>query len=289
MKTGMKILLVSRKATQCGVADYGKRLFSILRDYFDITNAEITTEEDFNLAYNTVKPDIVLYNYYCTTLPFITDTLLADKRSSKHVVIYHESAVNFTPDRKIETLPRPIYKIDLPPFSENEVPVIGSFGFGFANKNFIGIVDAVKKEYDEAIIRLNIPFAEFGDSNGDQARAEAAKIRSAVKGTHIHIEIDHKFLSPEELIYSLSRNDINLFLYDQMQGRGYSSSIDYALSAGRPIGISSSYMFRHLPSYLQLEKSSIKELITKGFPQEVMEANSHEKLVETYKQLFNDL
>lgn len=289
MRTGMRILFVSRKATQCGVADYGKRLFSILKDHFDIINAEITTSEDFNKAYSDTKPDVVLYNYYCTTLPFITDALLSDKRDSKHVVIYHESGVNFTPDKKIDTLPRPIYNVQLPPFWVNEVPVIGSFGFGFANKNFVGIAEAVKKEYDEAIIRLNIPFAEFGDSNGDQAKSEAAKIRDAVKGTKIKVEINHEFLSPEALIYSLSRNDINLFLYTQMHGRGYSSSIDYALAAGRPIGISNSYMFRHLPSYLHLENSSIKELISKGFPQEVMDANSHEKLIETYKQLLNDL
>lgn len=39
---------------------------------------------------------------------------------------------------------------------------------------------------------------------------------------------------------------INLFLYDTMPGRGISSTIDFALSTNTPIGISDSYMFRHI-------------------------------------------
>ena len=57
-------------------------------------------------------------------------------------------------------------------------------------------------------------------------------------GKDIRLIIDHNFLKPQELVEFLSHSDINLFLYDPHQTRSLSGSIDYALSARRPIGIS---------------------------------------------------
>jgi hypothetical protein len=48
-------------------------------------------------------------------------------------------------------------------------------------------------------------------------------------------------------------------MYDKMTGRGISSVIDYALSVKRPLGISDSYMFRHIYSdEICLYKNDVK-------------------------------
>ena len=58
--------------------------------------------------------------------------------------------------------------------------------------------------------------------------------------------IIHDFLDDNDILYFLSKNTINVFLYDYMHGRGISSTIDFALSVDTPLAISDSYMFRHI-------------------------------------------
>jgi hypothetical protein len=96
----------------------------------------------------------------------------------------------------------------------------------------------------------------------------------------------HDFLSDYDLLAMLAGNDINLFLYKDSHGRGISSATDYALSCGRPIGISSSEMFRHLPREICLDNHSIKELIAQGIQplQKTYADNSNKILIEKLKQ-----
>jgi hypothetical protein len=68
-----------------------------------------------------------------------------------------------------------------------------------------------------------------------------------------------------QLLDWLNSNTINIFLYDTMFGRGCASTIDYALSVQRPIGISDSYMFRHIYSDdICVYKTPIKDIIENG-------------------------
>jgi hypothetical protein len=41
---------------------------------------------------------------------------------------------------------------------------------------------------------------------------------------------------------------MNIFLYDKLNGRSISSTIDYALSVKKPLAISDSCMFKHIYS-----------------------------------------
>lgn len=277
MKIGMKILFISRKAKQCGVADYGLRLFAILHPHFDITYREVDNAEDCNAE----GFDTVLYNYHYATLPFIKDDML--NKSKRHIAIYHEAHLHFTPDAVIDTSIRPLFEWDLPSLSVNPIPVIGSFGFGFPDKNFPRIAEEVSVQFDKAVIRLNIPFAEYGDRDGQLARREAARCAEILQGTKIRLEVDHTYLSQQDLLIFLRSNDINLFLYKQSHGRGISSAIDYALSAYRPIGVSNSEMFRHLPSGVCIDSTQIKELnMQQLLP--MYEEHSNKRLIEKYKQ-----
>ena len=258
----MNALFVSEKGKKCGVGDYGERLFDCLK-----LSKKINFKESNTINIDNI--DVVLYNYHNATLPHITDSYLNDKRHIKHIVLFHESSILFTPDKVIDVcnVPRPIIYNNNHNFKANGKITIGSFGFGFPNKNFPKIAQLVKEQFDVAIIKLNIPFATYGDYDGSLAKNEIEKIKQILLGTNIELEVNHDYLNKNEVVEFLSKNDINLFLFDEMNNRGLSSSLDYALESNRPIGLSKSYMFRHfknVSSSIFVDELSINDIIVKG-------------------------
>lgn len=269
----MKILFINHSSERCGVADYGRRLFDILKPHMDITAANEEQE-----GY-----DVILYNYHYATLPVIR------KMNVPQIALFHEAHLNFQFDKVIavQDLPRPLFENIRFNRDENYIPIISSFGFGFSNKGYTRICQMVKEQFTEATVRLNIPFAEFGDNDGGSAMNEVNKCREILQGTKINLETCHQFWSHLHMLLFLYESDINLFLYEPSHGRGISSTIDYALSAKRPIGISDSEMFRHLPREIVVDNISIPDLIKKGIEplKKVYEDNSNEKLVAKIKEL----
>lgn len=281
-----KVLFITRKGSNCGVSDYGLRLFNILKNHFDITLAEVQDQAQADEVYNRVAPDIVLYNYHYATLPFITNDFIVDKRA-KHIAIFHEAHMNFTPNETVDTLIRPLFEnFAVQITNRSSAPVIGSFGFGFPNKDFSRVARLVSKEFGTATLRLNIPFAEYGDKQGDLARARAEEVRAIVH-PGITVEVSHDYKTHYDLLSWLHHNDLNLFLYMPSEGRGISSATDYALSVKKPIGVSSSEMFRHLPTCVCVDNFSLKELIERGVEplKEVYEMHSNENLIKKYKDI----
>ena len=159
----------------------------------------------------------------------------------------------------------------IPPYKNNfeapEVPTIGSFGFGTPKKGFEKIVQLVQREFNEAIIRFNIPFADFGDKDGVGAKEIAKRCNALVNKSGIKLYISHDFLDHGEILDFLAKNTINVFLYEDANGRGLSSVIDSALAVQRPIAISESSMFRHItdasPS-ICVTKNNLKTIIENG-------------------------
>lgn len=280
----IKALFISRKSERCGVADYGKRVYDIIKRsaVLDITFREVTELSECSAA----GFDVVLYNYHYATLPFINNL----DRSVKHIAIFHEAHLNFSPDAVIDTSIRPLYEF-IPDENINDYPVIGSFGFGFADKDFPRIAQLVAEQFEQATIKVNIPFAEFGDSDGANAQNEVEKMRGVLAGSNIKLEASHVYLNTQEMIAWLARNDLNLFLYKPSHGRGLSSAIDYALSARRPIGVSSSEMFRHLPASICVDNISLPELIKQGIEPlgPVYQQHSNENLIQRYEKVITDL
>jgi SAM-dependent methyltransferase len=137
----------------------------------------------------------------------------------------------------------PTYKNQLP---EPELFTVGSFGFATPNKGFHLLIDRVQAEMDEAVIRLNIPFASFGDADGNNARAIAQQCKEKIHKKGIQLQVTHDFLDDAALLEFLSGNSINVFLYEGGVGRGLSSVLDYALAVHRPIAVSDNPMFRHV-------------------------------------------
>lgn len=148
------------------------------------------------------------------------------------------------------------------------VPIIGSFGFATANKGFEELVKTVQREFDEALIRINMPSAYFGDREGNNAKKIAENCKSLITKKGIKLEITHEFLEGEKVLDFLDGNDLNAFFYEDKNGRGISSAVDNALAVKKPIAISNCPMFRHIlntnPS-ICIEKLTLKEILKNGF------------------------
>lgn len=279
-----KIKFISRNTLSCGVADYGRRLNEILKK----SKHEIDFEQVDGLTYSLEGYDLALYNYHVSTLPFLQGNLTP---AIPHVAIHHEGGVQFNASAVIDvdttkegfTLLRPLFEGIEFNQVKNEVPVIGSFGFGFSNKGFPKLAQLVKNQFKKAKIRVNIPFATFGDASGSMALNEVAKMRSILEGTEIELHATHEFYSHEEMLQILSESDINIFPYDELHGRTLSSTIDFALSARKPIGITNSYMFRHIyKESIDVDKTPINEIIKNGALNDLTEFHSNKNLVDKF-------
>lgn len=273
----MRILFLNHSAERCGVADYGRRLYDILERKF------VITELPFD------KSDVVLYNYHHATIS--TDMVNDIKKGYpelRHIALYHEGPIDVEFDKviKVSNLPRPLFNVEHEQFP-HPIPVIGSFGFGFGNKGYTRIAQLVKEQYDKAILRLHIPSAEFGDNDGVQAASEIQKVTDILGRSGIELQVSTNFMPHDAMLRWLSANDLNLFLYDDMPGRGLSSTIDYALSVKRPIGISNSCMFRHIyKPEIDANLNSLQSIIDRGIEplREAYEQNSNQKLIEYFER-----
>ena len=272
----MTVLFLTHKEKVCGVYQYGYRLFKALEKCENIKYIyrEIISCEQYEKIVQEYQYDGIIYNFHTSTMGWLNKDNI--QRRGKNIVISHECPCDFadiliTVDASSEesgnicNIPRPLFNVDLCVLnseSENSVarefigvgqetkkivPIIGSFGFGFANKGFDKIVQIVNEQYSRAIIKIVMP-GYFGDSNSHMAKSIGDYCRSFNKKEGIKVMIIHDFLDDIDILKFLRSNTINLFLYDYMHGRGNSSVIDYALSVCRPIGISNSYMFKHIYS-----------------------------------------
>ena len=100
--------------------------------------------------------------------------------------------------------------------------------------------------------------------------------------------ITNEFFSEEEILFFLHSNTMNIFLYDTMTGKGISSVIDYALSVKKPIGISDSYMFRHIyTDEICLYKRTIADCMAAApaHLHRFLEEYSHNNLIKTFRNI----
>lgn len=174
------------------------------------------------------------------------------------------------------------------------VPIIGSFGFATPNKGFEKLVLKVEEEFDEAIIRINMPSADFGDVDGNKARQIAENCKNIITKKGITLQITHDFLGDKKLAEFLAGNTVNAFFYTDKTGRGISSAIDKALGAKKPIVVSDCPMFRHIlntkPSVC-IDDLSIKQVIKNGFSplKPFVEEWNNENLIWEYERILDTI
>jgi len=311
----MKVLFFNHTKQQCGVYQYGKRLYDIIKktDGINYIYIELDNINDYIQSILNNAPDIhcIIYNYHSSTMSWLNESTI--QRKVKNIGIPHESPEHLFDiicniDPTIQetnnkfSIPRPIYEnIDemlenytpsIPSikefieYSEKDVPIFGSFGFGFLNKGFDKIVKIINEQFDAAIIKFVIPGAYF-DPNSENTPYIMKKLCEQIaRKPNIKLIITHEFFSTEDILLFLKSNTMNIFLYDNMYGRGNSSTIDYALSVKKPIGISDSYMFRNIYSdEICLYKNSIDVCMKNSikYSEKFLDEYSHNNLIYKFK------
>lgn len=281
-----KVLFINNIDQQCGVYQFGKNVAKAIQksQKYNIIYKECSDSKEFNIILKEIKPSCVIYNYHPSTLHWARRN--AFWVTIPQVAMIHEvyqqvadAANDFVFDYHIGPDPTLLLKNPIvfktgriiPEYSNSfklpEIPTIGSFGFGTNGKGFEKIIQLVQNEFDNAIIRLNIPFASIGDPNGIIAKKIASECQNIVTKEGIKLQISHDFLDENALLDFIAQNTINVFMYDKNNKRGISSVIEYALAVDRPIAISDSEMFRHLfdaPKSIVLPQTSLKEIISNG-------------------------
>jgi hypothetical protein len=166
--------------------------------------------------------------------------------------------------RKVFAFPRPLDEYRGPlSTKENEIPIIGSFGFATKGKGFEHVVEAVNKEFDKAIVRINIPHGSYVDASHQYAKALAEKC-TAIAKEGITVQVTHDFMSKDALIYWCSENTLNCFLYDRSMP-GLAATTDQAITSEKPLAVSDNETFRHITKFMRPYPSQpLKESISKS-------------------------
>jgi len=298
------ILFINSVQKNCGCHDYGERTFRILENSvpYNFIYKEPNNLEEYNALKEGIKPEAVIHNYHPLTMAWLPPFEPTSK--TVNMLLHHEGTeLNLKPDYWLyvdslhsETgnkfaIPRPLVEWSLHWKPINIIPVISSFGMGFGNKNYGLITKTVNEQFDEAILRFHIPRAYYGDRNGESTAGILPGIYNEMQNPNIHLEITHDFLSEDELLQWLAESSLNVFLYEQMEGRGLSSVIDYALSVDVPIAINDSAMFRHIQNPISnVANNSLKYIIAAGTDhlKVYKQKWSNENFLRKYESILNE-
>jgi hypothetical protein len=194
-------------------------------------------------------------------------------------------------NKRVFPFPRPLEKIsNIPPYVEKEVPVIGSFGFATRGKGFQHVVDAVNREFENAVVRINIPFGDFVPDSEKYAQYLAGLCRERAK-RGIDVLVTHEYMSKEQLINWCAKNTLNCFLYDRNMP-GLAATTDQAIVAGRPLAVSQNETFRHILQYLPpYPQWSLKESIERSpeLINKMLAEWSPENFAKRFSEVLNQL
>jgi len=287
----MRVLLVNTNSKQCGIYQFGYNIGKVLTNFTSNTNEYFYEEpgnlEDFQLALNRTKADIVVINYVPGLMSYVHNHVPCPAKI--YINIIHEpgqfqhlkSSCNpyyfshgFYANTTLKEepgffpLPRLIPPLNAVEYVNKDVPKIGAFGFGFLSRGWLQTIDRVQDEFDTADICFHMPFNSVVDLDGKTHALNTEKLcNEKTLKPGITLKITHDFLSTSQVVEWLGQNTVNLFLYQEKNKIGISSSVDFALSARRPIGISSSPMFDHLldvKHLICLDSNKIQDIIDRG-------------------------
>ncbi len=288
----MKVLIVNHTERACGVQQFGRRIANLAMesDNVEYTYLETDDPKEFIKVRDAFQPDVIIYNWYVLTMPWLEEKMVTGYKG-KHYFIFHDGFVRdgyydgflffgagekdtpeFNTDvtfrriplEKAHVLPRPLLEYRNT-FEKNEIPHIGSFGFGSWTKGFDRITTDVNLKFEKAVLNLHMPFARFGDEFGVETLKIADLCRSLNVNPNIELNITHDLLDEGDVLDFLAKNDINLFYYTALN-EGLSSVLDYALSVDRPIGLTNDMMFRHVANddIVVSPTNTIVDIMNKG-------------------------
>lgn len=301
------VLFVNHKVANCGIYQFGKRLYEQVKNSEEVKYSylEVESEAEVKAIFNN-PPKHIIFNWNPTTMPFLTEDMVVANKASKHYFIFHDAHYvrkNYdkyfffgdydignkaVPQTKSILFPRPLFQYN-GEYPVNEILTVGSFGFGFWQKGYQILVKRVHQECKKAVINLHMPYSYYGDRDMVQTNEVIATCKKLNNNPDIKLNITQSFLTNQEILEFLAKNDINMFLYSE-NGEGISSATDYALSVNRPIMITNCQMFRHFKkNEICAECNSIQSVCERGLEplKEVREKWSADKLVEQMDGFFS--
>ncbi len=275
----MKGLFINNFKSQDSIYESGIMVFNALKlsGKYQLDYVEVSAEKnDIPKGYN-----FYFFNYHPSTMQWFDTSCIKNIAGFKVTMVleilpgdpfvlcpdnHFDAYVVLDPtikhkNKKVFAFPRPLEKINFTPqYQPNKIPVIGTFGFATKGKGFQHVVEAVNKEFDEAIIKINIPFGNFVPDSENYANFLAKTcIEKSKPG--IEVVVTHDYMNKDELIKWCAANTLNCFLYDRNMP-GLAATTDQAIIANRPISISENDTFRHVIAYLpSYPKWSLKQSI----------------------------
>jgi glycosyltransferase involved in cell wall biosynthesis len=308
-------LFLNTAKANCSIYESGKMVFEslVLSKEYEIDYLEI----DENSRDIPNKYDFYAFNYHHATmgwlntnslslLPGVKITFVLETLTNNPFVLCPENdfdaycALDPTmnlKDKRVYAFPRPLEVVEsINPYQESEIPIIGSFGFGTPGKGFELVVDAVNKEFDKAIIKLNIPSSTYADDacwplHKRRYIDYLSELCQRVAKPGVEVVVTNNFMTKPELIEWCSQNTLNCFLYNRNQP-GLSATTDQAISSGRPLAVSNNETFRHIHSYIKpYPFQKLKESIISSQPQVLkMQNDWHpENFAKKFEKVLEDL
>ena len=276
----LKGLFLNTKEEICSIYESGKMCFNCLvqSNLYTLDYVEISKENRIiNLDY-----DFYIFNYhfdkmkwmdteYIKKIPGFKSTIVLEMSQNSpfdcvspnifDAYIVLDPTCNH-PNKNVYSFPRPLesYAIESPDDIHTNIPIIGTFGLSYSDKGFDEVIKAVNEEFEEAIVKINVPISSNSLLQSKVDFLENIKSIKIKKG--IILEITNNYFSKKELIDWCSLNTLNVFLYNRRIGNGLSATTDQAISSGRPLAISTNPTFRHIHTYIKpYPYQSLKESI----------------------------
>ena len=285
----MNVFIINNSAQNCGVYQYGKRFGSIASKSkkYNFMYYEVNSEEEFIKLYEIHKPKAVIYNYLAGTMPWLSGRIIQtcrDQGVKQYTIVHnshydgfdyylHQNPYHPHVDDRNFALARPLFDYQSPKIKgDDDTLHIGSFGFGFKCKYIDNICKIVNEQFSDRKVQINLHLTESHYStNWDTIQTIKQDCFNQITHDNIKLNITHDFLTDEEMLNFLSKNDLNIFFYEKYPDNyynGISSTIDYALSVKKPLAICESNMFSHIwdvkPS-ICVEHNSLSSIIENGF------------------------
>ncbi len=276
-------VFINSKAAACSIHETGKMCYQVLR------NSNTYTIDYVEGQLTDMNYDFIVINYHYHVNNVINkDTAYKFKGKIFALVadMGHKDIIGMTPlyfdyfllldpsihqTSNVIAFPRPldvVWNEDTSSLDDidNRVPVIGSFGYATIGKRWDLLVEQVNHEFDEAIIRINIPFATYVPDNEQKMEEIKQMCLSKITKPNIQLVLTHDFMTREELVEWCAKNTINCFFYyrDHLTVSGLAAVTDQAIASGRPLLVTMDQTFRHIHSYIPaFPNITIKEAIRK--------------------------
>jgi hypothetical protein len=275
----LKGLFLNSPKSQCSIHESGKMIYAALAlsENYEIKYQEI--DERSHAFYD--RYDFLAFNYHPATMGWMDTTKLNRLPGTKLTFVLEVLPNNpfaMCPDKdfdlycaidptmqiednRVFAFPGTLELYPCICSEEPKIPTIGTFGFATPGKGFDLVVDAVSKEFDRAIVRINIPLGTYIGKRQAKNIREMVKNCLRVAGKGIDVHISHDYMSKSELIEWCANNTLNVFLYTRNQP-GLSATTDQAITSRRPLAVSENETFRHIHQYITpYPKRSLRESI----------------------------